>query len=814
MIMKPQNQYCHYIENICSQIEHIQPKQGLFFAYPSKPETSVDAIKGCINLINKEKSLNVSALDWQSLPIEGSIVFCEICKAIRSVTCAAVNTTYVNFNVLFEYGFATGVGRAVWPLVEEGIPKDELVSSNIKSITTVGYSQFSNSTALYKKIIKKRPWTRTVQMTIPPALGQEPTRETIGILYLKSQHNNEPSLRISETLSTLPYEVTTDDPNEVPFRHVTWYLNQIAKSFAVVIHLGSDRMTGVLLQRAKCALVAGMALALGRRVLMLCEDDTFEPIDYRDLIKIYKNAQEAEVITKQFISLIVPALKELRAYTELDLRPIGIPKQSVLSGVDLGDYVAENEQGTLENYFYETPEYISALEPKFKVFVGRKGTGKTANYYMVARKIQENSRNIVCLIKPREYELNELVQFVKDELDSAKKGYLLESLWKFMLYSELLVNIHKRISDKPTGIGLQQSEKAVIEYFESNGFKADQSFTSRLVHTVRNLCDILPKSENVHLSISDILHVHEITRMHKIMCDYIENDNIARFAILIDGLDANWKLGENYEVMSDILLALIGAARDIWRECTKDIGVTVYQKSASILIFVRSDVFKAALERSRDPDKLQYEPIFWPSVDVLINLIARRILINDKENAQDNLNWKEMLEPGFSFDEMKMILQNNILPRPRDIIYYFQRVIFYTRLRGSKYITKRDFQSAIDEYSQYALLSLSAEAQPYIPNMLDLMLEFDQCNAILTFEEINKILLNIGIKEKDLQKVLNFLIEVNFLGYGVDNFNYRFPVSPSEDAIMLRRALRFANKNQGVRKFKIHNAFHPSLTIQ
>lgn len=807
-------QYCHYIEKQCTAIEPLDIQQGLFFAYPSEPETSADAIRAAIARINESRTPRIPALDWRDLPIEGNIILCEICKAIRTHSCTVVNTTYVNFNVLFEYGFAVGSGRAIWPLVEEGVSKDELVSTNIKSITTIGYSQFSNGTSIFKKITKKRPWDRASQFDLPVPLKDGPTREASGLLYIKSAQNNEPSLRISEALSTVRLELIIDDPNEVPFRHLAWYLSQIGKSYAVIIHLGNERMLGAQLHWAKCALVAGMALALGRRLLLLGESISLEPIDYRDLLRSYKNAHEAETVTKAFISKVEPELARYGQYVGQDIRSPGAPTGTVLSYADLGDYVAENEQVSLQNYFIETTEFSNALKPKCTVFVGRKGIGKTAHFYMIGNRFMENQLNLVCMIKPREYELNELLAFVKEELDAAKKGYLLESMWKFMLYSEALSSAKTRILKKHGGIALfELSEKRVLDYLQQSAIVADESFTSRLVQTVRKLCQIPSQGVETQVAVSEILHVKEISQMRDIICDYMKNERLERFAMLVDGLDANWRMGEEHETMADILLALIGAARDVWRECTNSFGTNEHWKGASISIFVRSDVFTVSLERARDPDKLQFESLSWPNADALVGIVVRRILANSG-GARDNLNWRELLEPGFEYEDMKAFLSNNVLARPRDYIYYFQRVIYFARSRGTKYITKRDFQSALSEYSQWVILSLSAEAQPYIPNMLDLLLGFDQQRAVLTVNEIDQILNDAGVQEKDCRKALNFLVDVNFLGYGIDANNYRFPSSPAEETIMKRRFLRHVKGDYSIGRFKIHNAFHPVLSIQ
>ena len=802
--------YCQYVEKICDVISSIKPREGLFFAYPSEPETSSDAIRKAIGLVKSDKTMKFPATGWEELSIEGNIIFCEICKAIRNVSCAVINTTYINFNVLFEYGFAIGSKKAIWPLVESGISRDELFSANVKGMTTIGHSEFTDGNSIYKKITKKKPWSRASQFEVPEALGKKPNRETRGILYVKSLHNNEASLRITESLSPLPIEVITDDPNEVSFRHVPWYLNQISKSYAVIIHLGSERMLNAKAHWAKCALVAGMSLALGRRLLLLGEDIKFEPIDYRDLIRNYKNASEAENIVVKFLEAIQKEISLYGEYVKYDVKLPGTPKDSVLGIVELGDYVAENEVHKLNEYFVETPEFRSALEPKFKIFVGRKGSGKTANFYMICNSLEAERRNVICKIKPKEYELNELLQFVKNELGPAENGYLLESLWKYMLYAEALKSVHDRNIEKAVG-AWTPSEKTIENYFEGSSINASESFTSRLVKVVRDVYTVYSQSNDIKIAVSEILHVNEIQKMHEMLCAYVV-DRCARFTIVIDGLDANWRLGEDHRIMADIILALIGAARDLWRDCIRD--VHRYGKESSIVIFVRSDVFRIALERARDPDKVQYELIYWPNPESLMNVVVRRLIVSLGWEEKETFNWSDLLDAGFSYEDMYRTVSNNIILRPRDYIYYFQRVLYYTRLRGTKYLTKRDFDSALKEYSDYVVLSLSGESQPFIPSTVDLLLEFDRGKAVLTMEELIDVFKKADIGESNFRKVVEYLVEVNFLGYGIDDYNFRFPVAPQDETIILKRFLRHTKRNKGISHYKIHNAFHRALNIQ
>ncbi|MEE9304607.1 MAG: hypothetical protein V3U84_12595, partial [Thiotrichaceae bacterium] len=230
--MEKEKAYCQYKEDICSQRMHAD-KPSLFFAYPSKPKTSSEAMQGAIQLLSQDSSVPIEVTDWQELPVEGNIIFCEICNGIMKSTCTVLNTTRVNFNIMFEYGFAIGAGKAIWPLVEEGLAKADRIYDGISTLTTIGYSKYTNSRSIYTKLKRKKTWERISKFNLPQALGGSPTRNTMNLLYLQSMYDNEPSLRISEALTSIPMHKITDNPREVPFQPLSWYLKSIGRSYAV-----------------------------------------------------------------------------------------------------------------------------------------------------------------------------------------------------------------------------------------------------------------------------------------------------------------------------------------------------------------------------------------------------------------------------------------------------------------------------------------------------------------------------------------------------------------------------------------------------
>ena len=808
--------YCQYREGLCPVPTNYPSGSGLFFAYPSTPVPSAEAIQGAIELLSKDTEVNVGLIDWKDLPIEGNIVFCEICEGIRKSSCVVLNQTYTNFNVLFEYGYAIGAGRAIWPLVEEGIAKEDRIYTSLDTLTTIGYSGFTNSKSIYSKMLKKQPWKRKTRFDLSKPLGKDATREALSLLYLRSLQDNEASLRITETISTTQLNVIVDDPREVSFHPMSWYLNRLGKCYAIVVHLGNERTEDYALHCAKCALVAGISLALGRRLLILGENISMRPIDYRDIMKTYSSARQAAQLTEDFLSPIRNIIFAFRQYMTFDIdipppKPRLESKGGILSVIDLGDYIAENEEQILDKYFVETPQFLMALEPEFRIFVGRKGSGKTANFYMIMNRLLRDKRNLVCNIKPREWQLTELLQFTAHQLDRAKKGYLLESLWKFMIYSEVVKSCYERIKEKPEAATFSTNEMAVREYVEDRIDIYQLSFTSRLIKIVNDAIVDFDKDKATEIAVSERLHAREISQMHTMMMNYMQEGK-TRCSIVLDGLDANWHLGEDYQFMAEILLALISSARDIWRACTRDCNKLGIRKGISIFIFLRSDVFRVVLAQAKEPDKLQYELLLWDNFDKLFEIVNQRIINSLADYDIDVINWAEILEPEFTPEKMKSLVKDSVVRRPRDVIYLMERAFYYARSRGAQYLGKQDFETAMPEYSEHVFRSLIAESQPYIPSMENLILEFAEAPAVMDLEEIKERLTKARIKTNNIRKTINFLIESSFAGYKIGSSNYRFPITPTESSIMTKAVWdgKIIPKHK---RFKIHNAFHKALSI-
>jgi nucleoside 2-deoxyribosyltransferase len=71
------------------------------------------------------------------MPIGGQIIFCQICKAQRFTKVAVIDVTTMNFNLLFEIGYALGLGIPVIPIRDTTCTLDSLEFEALGLIDTL-----------------------------------------------------------------------------------------------------------------------------------------------------------------------------------------------------------------------------------------------------------------------------------------------------------------------------------------------------------------------------------------------------------------------------------------------------------------------------------------------------------------------------------------------------------------------------------------------------------------------------------------------------------------------------------------------------
>lgn len=787
--------YCSYIKKDCKNENTPSSKSDLFFAYPSFPSMRVESIQSAISVFRNEHP-HLTVFDWKDLDIEGNIIFCKICECIKNTSCLVADITNLNFNVIFEFGYAIGSGKPVWPLVDDQEGKDsEIIYKRFEAISTVGHSKCVNSKEIVKKLNKKEPWNRKSSLLD----NWKPESNKNKLLYIQSPHNDDASIRISEFVDDFAIHKLVDNPSESDRRSINWYLDVLSQARGVVIHLMNSNSPNALLHNAKSSFIAGLTAAQGLHLCVLVEKPFRTPIDYRDIIKQYSSLKEINGIIYEFkTDLFDRSAFGLKSRYESQDKG-----KKLIDSIDIGEYVAEDEFNSLSNVYVRTPIFQSCLKNRSTLVIGRKGSGKSALFYELEQEVQNDTRNFACKIKPKGYDLGELTSFIKEQSGNVDENYYIESLWKYILLSEVLHVIYEKVKEK---YSRSQEENAILNYVNQDKDIKELRLTTRLVSVFKrmNLKD--------NKFFSEVLHKEHIGTMLTLVVNYFCHINKA--IMLLDGLDANWEASKDHEVICKLLKSLMASTGDLWQSiqggCTKNKS----DAEISIVTFIRSDIFNSLGESISERDKLSYEKLIWNDRDLLFSIIEKRVL-NKIDSDEDIWElWEKLLEPNYSVAAFKDDILNYIIKRPRDILFYVGEVLKKTKMQGLAFITKSNVTKTKTEYSDFLFSSVSAESHVHVPDMSSLLTAFYGKKKVEPFSEIRDSLLEAGIELDNTKEVLGFLISSNFLGIEVSANEFVYPESPSDFTRLTRSAKMYANKNKSEIRYKIHRAFDIILELE
>ena len=783
-----------------------------FFAYPSKPTILAETIRNAVKQINKSQECHITT--WQDCYFSGQIIIDAICRKIQSSDLFLVDLTEANPNVLFELGYAIARQKRIWALLDSSRDDSKTLFEQLRILTTLGYSSYTNASHIVDEFYKEQPWSSLndtiYKMSIEPALN---TNEEKRLLYLRSQHETEPARQLDRIVESFSLPTTLNDPAESSVQSLVWYATKIWRSIGVIAHLSGAARYGSKLHNARYAFVSGLAHGFEKPLLMLAEPDYISPIDYRDILKKYDTASQCSKIAEDWLLPISDQFTRDQKVSENYVKKLALAKDLKnlnLGEYLLGEYLAENEEQILPEYFVETQPFLRVINEQHTVVVGQKGSGKTANLYMAANRLREDKRNLVCVIKPVSYDFQGVIRLVKQVSERDKKGYLAEALWKFLIFSEIAYTIYDELKKHPYILPDSQ-EKYLIDLMEKQEGFLKTNFAVRLETCVNNLLSNLPRGSlgDFQGAISEILHGSILQDLRKHLGNILTTHK--RVTVLIDNLDKAWDRREDIENLSDFLFGLLRVARDIPKEFARHDN---WRKSVniSITIFLRSDIFTQVVKEAREPDKIPYVRLSWDDSDTLMRVLDERLAINRSAGDIESV-WQGVFCSSVNGIPSRKYILDVILPRPRDLIFFAKSALSIAVNRGHTRVEESDIYQARKQYSQFVFEVIQVENAISLPDLEAIMFEFVGRNCILTKDEVLAAISKSGLEDERHEYAISHLITLSFLGVEINPNEFRYCTNSEEILKLEKLSERYAERSMKKPRYKIHNAFHAYLEV-
>lgn len=784
-----------------------------FFAYASSPPDIPPTIKAAIQGINKTQTAHIRS--WEDLQVNGKYIVSEICEAIVDSDFFCADITGINPNVMFELGYAIATDKRVWLIRDDSYSDVKKEFDQLRLLTTVGFSPYVNSSDIIKSFFAEKPHLTLDQtifrQSIEPILL--PQSDEVSLLYLKSRYDTEASVRATRTLEDTRIPIVISDPKETSIQPLYWYAQRLWNALGLVTHFVSHAREGFKIHNARYALISGLARGFEIYTLMLTEQsDMLSPMDYRDALRDYTTPAEAVHLVEEWLNPIT--LKDTHATDVKAKHAHALRLATELKDfhVQLGDYIAENEAAQLHEYFVETTVSAEVINGTQGIFVGRKGTGKTAALLHAQSVIGAETRNLVCLVKPVGYEIEGLVRLFTGYKIHDFKGYVIESLWKFMLYTELARAAAQQITQSALWELVDPDAKELIDLLEDESKAFSGDFTVRLERVVKSL-EILPHAESdeyFRKGISEALHSGALGRLRAILGRVLSKKR--QVLLLIDNLDKPWTRNADLGQLAEFLLGLLTATNQIGTELNKGDRERGKPKFHSA-IFLRSDIFEKVVASAREPDKLAYTRLRWDDPELLLRIIEERYVASHGTESDPSVMWRKYFCPHVKDIPTREYLTERILKRPRDIVYLVKAAVSFAVNRKHDRVEEKDVLDGEKQYSQYALDSILVENGVTIPQLESVLFEFVGCRAVSPEEDVKRLVSKAGIPTKNIDDVVDHLVKLSFLGVEIAEHFFAYSDEPRELKKNKILSDHFSEQNRRHRHYEITPPFRSYLEI-
>lgn len=775
-----------------------ESKPIVFYAYPSDPPSAADA--AATALADFDHTRLISVVPWDKLFINGRIIPAEVFTAIDSAMFLIADLTNLSPNVLYEVGYAIGRGKRIWLTADVSRTSREMIASSVPSLATLGTYAYENGHQIAAAFEKDYPALIESPPLIEQFRGVLSGPHTPAVLFMKSLYETDASVRVTDRIATGSVSPLIDDPAETNARSMSWYVERLLTSVGVLVHFTAADRTGAAALNARYALVSGMARGAGTRHLLLQEKSVKPvPLDFRDDVRMYGAGREARKIVDEWLVPIEQDQQQLVAKVAEDRDRFAQRATLQALHLGIGDFVAENDRNLISEYFIETAAYLDALQStSAMVFVGRKGTGKTANLMKLAAELSRSAKHVVAVVKPAGYDIASLVGAIRDVGGDAVREGTMVGLWKYLLVTEIVAELCREYERRLEGrLPLTADELSLWEKADKQGWM-ESTFAERLERVVDSEGDIAAQVE--------ILFREQVSPVVGQLAMVLRGKK--RVCVLLDNLDKAWSRDADFPILSRFLLSLLVAAGELHGL----LGRKMPQRlELSTVVFVRSDIFEHVKRAAREPDKLPATMMKWNDSELLMRVVDERFRAASQMPAPET--WRRYFTADVRGKTTREYIVSRILPRPRDAIVFVKAAIASAVNRGHGVVTESDVLQAEQDYSTYALDSVKVENMPVAETMEEVLVQLMYGTSVVEASELQSKLDAGGVASQQRDEMIDLLVASSILGREVDDDHYEFAEDlPAARALALRGRKFGARRRLGSR-FKVHVALHRILDI-
>jgi hypothetical protein len=762
------------------------------FAYPGAPVAIGQCISAAISKLNAGDRWSITP--WPEVDNWGKPLIAPILMRIAESDCVIADITRLNFNVTFELGYSIGAKKRVLPVINSGLKTDEEYFSSIGIYDSLGFKKYESSEQLAALLEREI-------LTDPIAVPS--FRDTEAPLFLLETPVRSDDLgRIISQINRSLLRYRSFSRSEEQRLPAVWAIDQVSKSFGVVVPLCSSEVQGAFEHNLKAAFVAGLALGMGRKTIVLQSLGGPAPADVRDELVTYRELSDID----DRISSICYQTHQLLH----EVRPAHVPDTGVLSLLSIGDPLAENEFATLGNYYVRTDQFYRTRRGEVNLVTGRKGTGKTALFGQIRDDVARFN-NLVVELKPEGYQLLKVKEEVLRDLEQGSVDHLITAFWEYLIYMEIA---SKALEVDSATHYKDQREFALYEGLRT-AFERDKElstsgdFSERLnilaAGMATRYAKILPEGGRSlnQAQVTEIVHSYEISSLRQALESYlVKKDEVW---LLFDNLDKGWTPGG--VTQTDILM--LRCLLDAMRKIRNDLRRSVEEFNG--VVFVRNDVYQLLLDESPDFGKDARANLDWRDRSTLRQVLAARLEDGLKQLGETPRDvFTLVCVPRIGLHESIDYMIDMSLMRPRNLIKLFNYARGVAVNRRHTIIEADDILEGVRILSDDVLADCTNELRDVFSHSKDFLYRFLNELGEFSREEVGVLALEHGISTDHLDTLIEHLLYYGVFGIRTSGEGIMFVYDLSYD---MKRVKMLIEKYPGC-SYVVHPVLRPSLRIR
>ncbi len=715
------NRFCAIEGKHCNKRIPFKGKHSFFFAYPSSPRWHDFST----NLSSELESRGFQGECWEDF-VKNDLIFSKVCEGILSHDCLLAEVSEPNSNVLLEIGYALAVGRLPILLQDKNLNP---WSRNL--LTTLESCFYETREDVHEYLEKLRAQSADSDCEPDRSLSflenmgiflEEEVPEVV--FHLKPKQSADWISRVDRALKSSYLRLNKMDPSDSIYDEFFTQARQFQRSQLIVASLLSERNVDWEEHNANVSLLIGFAIGLGKQVLVLQHEPVPPILDLGSVVRPIDSERQAADVVLAWIDL--QKQRDIAYDSEVKQREIKRQQVDRIRSLYLGHPDALQDNKLLE-YFVPTKEFSDAVEGRRTLFVGRRGSGKSANFQAIREELHQNPNRIVAEIAPDDFELERISEFVEHEYAMVNSKLIFQHVWNYVLVLELLKSLvegSERLYTSPD----DPLRSQLRDYYDAHKSEISLDFGSRVIAALADLVGSEPDAS----SAKRITRAEELVKslrdydLNRRLREFAEKEDIG-FFIVADDLDKHWRPGSIQSI--ELLIGLVAEVDKLQR---------FFKQRLKVVLFLREDIYRVLVRFDDDLPKRNLIRIEWTQAN-LRHLVAKRLAVEFHENSEDDEGtWSSIFPEAVGGMEASTYILSRSLPRPRDVLDLCQKAIDQAQRNEHRYVTAQDILDGEKEFSDGLLWSLSSEFRGLYSNLDDILIEFAGVDEKLRWASFDK----------------------------------------------------------------------------